>query len=717
MWSSGSTNPLNNDGDAAFDGKEHDFNVKKPSLKIDLITALLSAAGPSNAAASPTYEKSSFIDDSQLHDDPNMPELKDITYSDDEDDVGAEADFNNLETFITVSPIPTTRFHKDHLVSQIIGDLSLTTQTKSMTRVVKDQGESSQMFNDDFYTLKQKKDEIFISQDKYVAEILRKFRLTEGKLTSTPIDTEKPLLKDPDDLLTKAFDVGRFQYLVASIGLLNLLGIKSTRHSHCQLWSSYCQKKFPLPVKKVPPAEEKKCHYRKDCTATKVKKQEPLLLALLDEQQLRFSKHKTAHKLWAVILKTFGGNEATKKMKKNLLKQQYGNFKAEGSETLEQTFSRLHVIVSHLEFIDIEIEQDDLNQKFLTTLAPEWLMHTIVWRNKSDLNTMSLDDLYNHLKVYESEVLKKSESNSQNMAFISSAKHSSGNEEVNTASVSTASTNVSTTSANIRAASISQDTTCAYIASQSSENHAFVADEEAPTEFALMSKTSAESEVKARLAEHRNQEVKYYEKIRVLEFKTESRANCIESLTKELELIKKEKEGLDSKLAGFQTASKDLDNLLESQRSDKSKEGLGYSAVPPPPVQIYSPPKKELSWIGLPEFADDIVTDYSRPSPVVESTTHDLQNRDPSVTETGASPTESDSLPHVHAQATKTYYNHQDLRVKKAQELKTNTFRNSDIKDPSLETKLRGRLLERFQDDAKHEHVSQDTRSQGGKED
>nr|GFB86593.1 hypothetical protein [Tanacetum cinerariifolium] len=88
----------------------------------------------------------------------------------------------------------------------------------------------------------------------------------------------------------------------------------------------------------------------------------------------------------------------------------------QGSETLEQTFNRLQVIVGQLQFMDVEVEQDDLNQKFLTSLAPEWLMHTIVWRNRSDLDTMSLDDLYNHLKVYESEVQKKSELNSQNMA-------------------------------------------------------------------------------------------------------------------------------------------------------------------------------------------------------------------------------------------------------------------------------------------------------------
>nr|GEW71696.1 hypothetical protein [Tanacetum cinerariifolium] len=164
-----------------------------------------------------------------------------------------------------------------------------------------------------------------------------------------------------------------------------------------------------------------------------VKARTTLLLALPDEHQLRFSKYKTTQELWAAILKTFSGNKATKKTQKNLLKQQYGNFKAEGLETLEQTFNRLQVIVSHLEFMEIEIERNDLNQKFLTSLALEWLMHTIVWRNRSDLDTISLDELYNHLKVYEPEVQKKLQSNSQNMAFISSAKNSSGNEEVNTA--------------------------------------------------------------------------------------------------------------------------------------------------------------------------------------------------------------------------------------------------------------------------------------------
>nr|GFD36742.1 hypothetical protein [Tanacetum cinerariifolium] len=53
-------------------------------------------------------------------------------------------------------------------------------------------------------------------------------------------------------------------------------------------------------------------------------------------------------------------------------------------------------------------------------------------------------------------------------------------------------------------------------------------------------------------------------------------------------------------------------------RSDKIKDGFGYNAVPPP-AQIYLSPKKDLSWTGLPECANDIVTEYSRPSPTVEA--------------------------------------------------------------------------------------------------
>nr|GEV04231.1 hypothetical protein [Tanacetum cinerariifolium] len=124
-----------------------------------------------------------------------------------------------------------------------------------------------------------------------------------------------------------------------------------------------------------------------------VKARTTLLLALPDEHQLRFSKYETAQELWGAILKTFGGNEATKKTKKNQLKQRYGNFKAKGSENLEQTFNRLHTIVSHLEFMNVEIEQDDLNQIFLTSLAPEWLMADRFWKKAGKKITIQGTDV------------------------------------------------------------------------------------------------------------------------------------------------------------------------------------------------------------------------------------------------------------------------------------------------------------------------------------
>nr|GEZ74159.1 putative ribonuclease H-like domain-containing protein [Tanacetum cinerariifolium] len=143
-----------------------------------------SAASPSNAVASPTAANSL-----------DMPNLEDLSHSDDADDVGVEADINNLEPIISVSPIPTTRIHKDHSTSQIIA------LCQSFEKLMKDKFQMSSMGEPTFFLglqVKQKKDGIFISQDKYVAEILKKFGLTEGKSASTSIDVEKPLLKDSD---------------------------------------------------------------------------------------------------------------------------------------------------------------------------------------------------------------------------------------------------------------------------------------------------------------------------------------------------------------------------------------------------------------------------------------------------------------------------------------------------------------------------------------
>ncbi|GJU35061.1 putative ribonuclease H-like domain-containing protein [Tanacetum coccineum] len=248
----------------------------------------------------------------ELPNDPNMPELEDIVYSDDDEDVGAEADMNNLDAFIPASPIPTTRIHKDHpieamqyellqfklqkgwtLVDLPNGKRAIRTKwvyrnkknergivIKNKARLVaqgytQEEGIDSDEIEEAVYAcqppgfedpdfpvrrgkidktlfirrvksdillvqvnvddiifsftkkslciefekmmykkfqmssmgeltfflglqVKQKEDGIFISQDKYVTKILKKFSFTDVKTAGTPMETHKPLLKDTD---------------------------------------------------------------------------------------------------------------------------------------------------------------------------------------------------------------------------------------------------------------------------------------------------------------------------------------------------------------------------------------------------------------------------------------------------------------------------------------------------------------------------------------
>ncbi|GKA95191.1 hypothetical protein Tco_0817229 [Tanacetum coccineum] len=166
-----------------------------------------------------------------------------------------------------------------------------------------------------------------------------------------------------------------------------------------------------------------------------VKARSTLMMGIPNEHQLKFNSIKDAKLLLEAIEKRFGGNEATKKTQRNLLKQQYENFTTPSLEMLDQTFDRLQKL-----------------------------------RNKADLDTMSMDDLYNNLKVYEPEVkgISSSSSSTQNMAFVSSSNNntSSSNEAVNAAhGVNTASTQVNTAySTNIDY--LSDAVICSFFASQ-----------------------------------------------------------------------------------------------------------------------------------------------------------------------------------------------------------------------------------------------------------
>ncbi|GJS28977.1 ribonuclease H-like domain-containing protein [Tanacetum coccineum] len=201
-----------------------------------------------------------------------------------------------------------------------------------------------------------------------------------------------------------------------------------------------------------------------------VKARSTLMMVIPNEHQLKFNSIKDAKLLLEAVENRFGGNAATKKTQRNLLKQQYENFTAPSLEMLDQTFDRLQKLVSQLELLDEKLSQEDVNQKLLRSLSPEWNTHAVVWRNKAELETMSMDDLYNNLKVYEPEVkgMSSSSSSTQNMAFVSSSNNntSSSNEAVNAAhGVTTASTQVNTAySTNID--NLSDAVICSFFASQ-----------------------------------------------------------------------------------------------------------------------------------------------------------------------------------------------------------------------------------------------------------
>ncbi|GJS93770.1 hypothetical protein Tco_0800738 [Tanacetum coccineum] len=106
----------------------------------------------------------------------------------------------------------------------------------------------------------------------------------------------------------------------------------------------------------------------------------------------------------------------------------------------EENLLKFQKLISQLEIHGEVISQKDENLKLLRSLPSAWNNIALIMRNKSDLDTLSMDDLYNNLKVYGSEIKGQSSPNSQNVAFVSSENTSSTNEAVNTAhEVSTAS--------------------------------------------------------------------------------------------------------------------------------------------------------------------------------------------------------------------------------------------------------------------------------------
>ncbi|GJR61769.1 ribonuclease H-like domain-containing protein [Tanacetum coccineum] len=158
-----------------------------------------------------------------------------------------------------------------------------------------------------------------------------------------------------------------------------------------------------------------------------------LLMALPDDHLIKFHKMTDAKEIWEAIKSRFGGNDESNKMQKYILKQHFEGFSISNSEGLHKGYDRFQSLLSQLEIHGAGISTEDANQKFLRSLPAAWSQVSLIMRTKPGVDSLSFDDLYNNLRVFESDVKGStaSSSSTQNVAFVS--KNTSSTNEVSTA--------------------------------------------------------------------------------------------------------------------------------------------------------------------------------------------------------------------------------------------------------------------------------------------
>nr|GEW22529.1 ribonuclease H-like domain-containing protein [Tanacetum cinerariifolium] len=286
-----------------------------------------------------------------------------------------------------------------------------------------------------------------------------------------------------------------------------------------------------------------------------------LLMALPDKHQLMFNSHKDAKTLMEAIEKRFGGNTKTKKVQKTLLKQQFENFFGSRSEGLDQIHDRLQKLVSQLEI------------------------------HRTDLEDKSLDDLFNSLKIYESEVKHSSSlgTESHTLFFVSSTPADSTNDSVSAA------VNVSAVA-------------CSKAYSQLQSQYDTLTENFRKSQFDVMSYQIGLESVEARLLVYKQNESVLEENIKLLNIEVQVRDTALTTLRKKLDTTEKERDDLNMKLEKFQTC--------ETYYSSKSDSDSW------PPSNLYDSPTKPEQDLS------------SRPSaPIIEDWVSDSEDDDmPQVT-------------------------------------------------------------------------------------
>nr|GEW50651.1 ribonuclease H-like domain-containing protein [Tanacetum cinerariifolium] len=201
-------------------------------------------------------------------------------------------------------------------------------------------------------------------------------------------------------------------------------------HTDYALWEVIVNGDAPASIASVTGGVEAaippKTTEQKIARRNELKAKSTFSLAIPDEHLLKFYGIKDVKTLWEEIKTRFGGNKEFKKMQKTILKQQYENFTASRSKGLDKTYDRFQKLISQLEIHGEVISQEDANLKLLRSLSLAWNNHTLIMQNKSDLDTLSMDDLYNNLKL-DNEYLEQIDTDDVEEMDLKWAPRSHGN--------------------------------------------------------------------------------------------------------------------------------------------------------------------------------------------------------------------------------------------------------------------------------------------------
>ncbi|GJS78216.1 putative ribonuclease H-like domain-containing protein [Tanacetum coccineum] len=355
-----------------------------------------------------------------------------------------------------------------------------------------------------------------------------------------------------------------------------------------------------------------------------------LLMALPEDHLAKFHKMTDAKEMWEAIKSRFGGNDESKKMQKYILKQQFEGFSVSNSEGLHKGYDKFQSLLSQLEIHGAGVSTKDANKKFLRSLPSAWSQLSLIMRTKPGVDSLNFDDLYNNLRVFESDVKGStaSSSSTQNVAFVS--ENTSSTNDVSTAyGVSNSSGHNSQNKHTSLYSLLSNQSSCPQLDHEDLEQLDEFDLEEMDLKWQVamismrMKKSKGNQDSRRRDAwntgnkekdnrrrsgkqedskalvtldgegvdwtSHSEDEQENYafmacnssgsdteEKIRFMKIDLDDKTDVLTYHKKLLAEAEKEKEDLKAKVEKWHNSSKNLNILLNSQMSAKDKAGLGY---------------------------------------------------------------------------------------------------------------------------------------------